>query len=166
MDTTSPGLPSATERPVPASPSQPVDDNAAVAREVVHNLFAASGKTAVSGNPGWPPASSGATAPPGTEYIPTVKLPSKRQAPGHLLNKAARPSQIPGWTRSHVFSNDDIATGLQKLFVTVEEHADILDNLAVEAGCLNSSINTGSNDAYSNTRLLVNQVRDDRHLWE
>ena len=132
MDTTSPGLPSATERPVPASPSQPVDDNAAVAAAVVQGLFAASGKTAVSGIPDWPPASSGATAPPGTEYVPIVKLPQKRQAPGHFQNKASRSSQIPGWSSTHVFRNDDIAIGLQKLFVIVEEHADLLDNLAIE----------------------------------
>ena len=48
------GLPSASDRPVPASPRQPVD-TASVAAAVVHNLIAASGRTAVSGNVGWPP---------------------------------------------------------------------------------------------------------------
>ena len=117
-------------------------------------------------NPGWPPASSGTTAPPGTEYIPTVKTPQKRQAPAHLQNKAARSSQIPGWSPTHVFTSEDAAIGLQKLFVIVEDHADFLDNLSVEVGCLDSSINMGSNEAYSNTRLLVNNLRDEtaRHF--
>ena len=50
--------------------------------------------------------------------------------------------------------------GLQQLVVIVEAHADLLDNLAIEAGCLNASINTGSNDACRNARLLRNQVED------
>ena len=47
----------------------------------------------------------------------------------------------------HVFTNEDAAIALQKLFVIVESHADLIDNLAVEAGCLNSSLHMGSNDA-------------------
>ena len=43
----------------------------------------------------------------------------------------------------------------------VEDHADLLDNLAIEAGCLNANVNLVSTDAYSNTRLLVNGLKDD-----
>ena len=149
------GLPSASDRPVPAFPSQPVD-TASVAAAAVHNLIAASGKTAVSGNVGCPPAPSGATAAPAPEsYVPTMNLPQKRALPGHIANTAQRSSQISGWSPTHVFTSDDTAIALQKLFVIVEARAVSIDNLAVEAGCLSSSINMVSSDAYHNTKLMV-----------
>ncbi len=156
-----------TDRPVPASPSQPVEDNQSAAAAVVAASFQAAGR--VQPTIAWPPASSGAAAPPGkAEYVPTVTLPQKRQAPGHLQNKASRSSQIPGWTPTHVFTSEDATVALQKVFVMVEAHADLLDNVVIEAGCLNASINAGSNEAYNNTRLMVSQVRDEtaRHLQQ
>ena len=139
------GLPSASDRPVPTSPSQPVD-TASVAAAVVHNLIAASGRTAVSGNVGWPPASSGATAAtapavtPPESYVPSVSLPQKGALPGHIANKAQRSSQIPEWSPDRVFTNEETAIAFQKLFMIAESHADLIDNSAVEAGCVNSSI--------------------------
>ena len=145
------GLPSASGRPVPTSPSQPVD-TASVPAAVVHNLIAASGRAAVSGNVGWPPASSGAIAAPAPEsYVPSVNLPQKRAFPGHFANKAQRSTQIPGWSPTHVFTDEVIVIALQKLFVIVQQHAGLIYNLSVEAGCLNSSINPCANDAYNNS---------------
>ena len=46
-----------------------------------------------------------------------------------MQNKARRSSEVPGWTPSHVFTNEDVTAGLQRLFVIVEAHADLLDNL-------------------------------------
>ena len=142
------GLPSASDRPVPTSPSQPVETAASVASAVVHNLIAASGRTAVSGNIGWPPASSGATAaPPATanpqqeSFLHSVKPELKRALPAHIAHKAQRSSQIPGWTSDRTFTNEDTPIAAQTLFAIVEHHADLLDNEGVEAGCLNSSMN-------------------------
>ena len=43
----------------------------------------------------------------------------------------------------------------------VEAHADHIDNLQVEAGCLNSSMNMVSNDAFHNVKLMVSQLKDE-----
>ena len=167
------GLPSASDRPVPTSPSQPVDTAASVASAVVHNLIAASGRNPVSGNVSWPPASSGATAAPPAastpqpeSYIPSLGSELERTLPGHIAHKAQRSSQIPGWSPDRVFTNEDTPVALQKFFMVVESHADLIDNLSVEAGCLDSSLNMCSKDAYSNTKFLVNQLRGEiaRHF--
>ena len=170
MDTP-PGLPSASDRPVPSSPSQPVDTPASIASAVVHNLIAASGRNPVSGHVGWPPSSSGATAAPppaaGPEsFLPTVKPELKRVLPAHISQRAQRSSNVEGWSPAYVFKSENTPIALQKLFVIVEHHADILDNLGVEAGCLNASMNMVSSDALHNTRIMVNSLRDEttRHF--
>ena len=128
------GLPSASDRPVPTSPSQPVDTAASVASTVVHNLIAASGRNPVSGNVSWPLASSGATAAPHAtanpqpeSFLPSVRPELKRTLPAHIAHKAQRSSQIPGCTSDRVFTNEDTPIALQKLFVIVDHHADLLE---------------------------------------
>ena len=140
------GLPSASDRPVLISPSQPVDIAASVASAVVRNLIAASGRNPISGNVSWPLAFSGATAaqpatanPQQQSCLPSVEPLLKRALPAHIAHKAQRSFEIPGWTSDRVFTNEDTPIALQKLFVIVEHHADPLDILGVEAGCLSSS---------------------------
>ena len=140
-----PGQPSASDRPVPSSPSQPVDTSASVASAVVRNIIAASGRQPVSGNVSWPPASSGAAAappaaasPPQESFLPSVKPELKRTLLAHIAHKAQRSSQIPGWTSDRVITNEEAPSAIQKLLVIVEHHADLLDKLGIEAGCLNS----------------------------
>ena len=160
------GPSSASDRPVLTSRSQPVDTAASVASEVVHNLIAASGRNAVSCNVSWPPASSSATAAPPASAnpqqepsLPSVKPELERTLPAHIAHKAQRSSQIPGWTSHRIFTNEDTPIVLQKPFVSVEHHANLLGNLGVEAGCLNSSMNMVSSDARHNTKLMVNNLR-------
>ena len=43
----------------------------------------------------------------------------------------------------------------------VEAHADHIDNLQVEAGCLNSSMNMFANGAFHNVKLMVSQLKDE-----
>ena len=43
----------------------------------------------------------------------------------------------------------------------VEAHADHIDNLQVEAGRLNSSMNIVSTDAFHNVKFLVSQLKDE-----
>ena len=53
---------------------------------------------------------------------------------------------------------------LQKCFVMVEAHADHIDNLQVEAGCLKSSMNIVSSDAFHNVKLMVSQLKMRLHV--
>ena len=92
------GLPSASDRPVLTSPSQPVDTAASVASALVHNLIAASCRNPVGGNVSWPPASSGATAaPPATaapqpeSYVPSVRSELKGRFWGTSRTKPSDP---------------------------------------------------------------------------
>ena len=43
----------------------------------------------------------------------------------------------------------------------VEAHAGHIVNLQVEAGCLNSSMDMVSNDAFHNVKLMVSQLKDE-----
>ena len=164
------GLPSASasDRPVPTSPSQPVDAAASVASAVVRNFIAASGRNPVSGSISWPPASSVANVTPHAaalaqqeSFLQSAKPELTRPLPAHIADSAQRSSQIPGWTSDRVFTNEDTPILLQKLFVIAEHHADLLDNMGVEAGCLNSSMSMVSSDGVHNTKLMANNLRDE-----
>ena len=162
------GLPSTTDPPVPSAPSQPVDTSASVAATVVHNLIASSGRTAVSGDVGWPPGPSSfgaspgiSSAPPTESYVPTMHQPQKRVLPVHLGNPVPRSSHIPGWSQTHTFIQDDVPVALQKLFVMAEAHADHISNLQIEAGMMNTSVNMVSVHAFHNVNLMVNQLKDE-----
>ena len=137
------GLPSpADPPPVPPASSQPVGTSESAATTAVHNLIASSGKTAVSGDIGWPPGSSVgpppgiSPSPPTESYVPTMHQPQKRVLPAHLGNPVPRSSHISGWTPTHTFGNEDVPTALQKLFVMAEAHADHISNLQIEAGMM------------------------------
>ena len=130
-DASSPLAP--TDRPVPASPNQPVADNQSAAAAVVAASLQAAGRSVSSADPGWPPASSNqqpapaAQTRPPEQYLPTVRELKKRHQPEHLLGKALRSDVKP--TPDHLFTEEEISPALRRLFTIAEAHADLLGNL-------------------------------------